>query len=259
MTRLRTWFTTHYAALRDDLSSPGGVPLSRATVIPLIATCILLTLFYYYGRSSFYRSTLGPIIEPALDLPQSPLNTLFPHIYWACASVFIRILIPVGLITLTLGDHVRDYGYALWTRGHAKIYVGMYMFMLPLLVWASNQPDFIKKYPFYKQATTSAAHFIIYELAYGAQFAAGEAFFRGFVLFALYKRFGYNAILIMVIPYCMIHFGKPIPETLGSIVAGVVLGYMAIKSKSWLPGALLHWSVGFTMDVLCLWQKSPEG
>ena len=98
-------------------------------------------------------------------------------------------------------------------------------------------------------------HFFAWQLCYRTQFFALEAFFRGFLLFALFKRFGYYSILIMVMPYCMIHFGKPILETLGAIVAGSVLGYLALKSKTWLHGALLHCSVGFLMDLFAIFQR----
>ena len=64
-----------------------------------------------------------------------------------------------------------------------------------------------------------------------------------------------SKLVIMTIPYCMIHFGKPMPETLAAIVAGLVLGYLALKSKSWLYGALLHWAIGITMDLLSIFHK----
>lgn len=33
----------------------------------------------------------------------------------------------------------------------------------------------------------------------------------------------------------MIHFEKPLPETIGAIIAGLALGMMAIRSKSIIP------------------------
>ena len=41
-----------------------------------------------------------------------------------------------------------------------------------------------------------------------------EFFFRGFILHGTKQRFGFYAIFVMIIPYCMIHFGKPIVETI---------------------------------------------
>jgi membrane protease YdiL (CAAX protease family) len=56
----------------------------------------------------------------------------------------------------------------------------------------------------------------------------------------------------MVVPYCMIHYGKPMPETLFAIVAGLVLGTLALRTKSIWLGVLIHISVALTMDILSL-------
>ncbi|MDQ3111056.1 MAG: CPBP family intramembrane metalloprotease, partial [Bacteroidota bacterium] len=71
----------------------------------------------------------------------------------------------------------------------------------------------------------------------------------------LRNRFGFYSIFIMTIPYCMIHFGKPMPETFGAIAAGFVLGTLAMKSRSIFMGVLIHYSVAITMDICSLWRK----
>ena len=40
-----------------------------------------------------------------------------------------------------------------------------------------------------------------------------------------------------------------------SIVAGFVLGYLALRHRSFFLGALLHWSIALTMDLAVLWQR----
>jgi membrane protease YdiL (CAAX protease family) len=56
----------------------------------------------------------------------------------------------------------------------------------------------------------------------------------------------------MIVPYCMIHYGKPLPETLGAIVAGLVLGTLALRTRSIWGGVLIHIGVALTMDMLAL-------
>ena len=56
----------------------------------------------------------------------------------------------------------------------------------------------------------------------------------------------------MVIPYCMIHFHKPLPEVFGAIVAGIVLGWLALETRSLWGGVLLHVAVALSMDVAAL-------
>lgn len=56
----------------------------------------------------------------------------------------------------------------------------------------------------------------------------------------------------MVVPYCMIHFGKPWPEALSSIAAGILLGTIALRTRSIWIGFFIHESVAFSMDLVAL-------
>ena len=86
-----------------------------------------------------------------------------------------------------------------------------------------------------------------------------EFFFRGFILNGLRRALGANAIFVMIVPYCMIHYGKPLPETLGAIGAGLILGTLAMRTKSIWGGVLIHIGVATTMDVLALRGCPPIG
>jgi membrane protease YdiL (CAAX protease family) len=52
----------------------------------------------------------------------------------------------------------------------------------------------------------------------------------------------------------MVHFGKPLPEVLGAVVAGLVLGAMALRTRSIWGGVAVHLGVAWTMDLLALWR-----
>jgi membrane protease YdiL (CAAX protease family) len=58
----------------------------------------------------------------------------------------------------------------------------------------------------------------------------------------------------MVVPYCMVHYPKPLPETLAAIVAGIALGTLAMKTRSIWGGVLIHVGVALTMDLLAVAQ-----
>jgi membrane protease YdiL (CAAX protease family) len=53
----------------------------------------------------------------------------------------------------------------------------------------------------------------------------------------------------MIIPYVTAHFGKPLPETLGAIVTGLVLGTLALRHRSFWLGVAAHYGVALTMDL----------
>lgn len=258
LARARDYILTFLGESRHELTTNGEAPiaLDPRDVGVIVLTCVLLTLFYYFARPGYFNANLEQRTVALLGMETSPYRSLLSYWYWSFSSLFLRVMIPLGCIILWFKESPREYGFRLWRKGHGRLYLALYLFMLPLLVGVSFLESFQRKYPFYSDAHKSVTHFLLYELAYGIQFASLEAFFRGFIIFALFKRLGYYGVLIMTIPYCMIHFSKPIPETLGAIIAGLVLGFMALNSRSWIPGALLHWSVGFTMDIVCILHKT---
>lgn len=140
-------------------------------------------------------------------------------------------------------------------------YLLMLLIMLPLLYWASLRPDFLHAYPRYKAGmveyywgidnwlTVSA-----YELSYSLQFVCLELFFRGFIVLSLSKYLGSSSVWVMVAVYVFIHFGKPLPETIGSFFGGYILGVIAYYSKSVLGGMLIHIGVALGMELFAYWQ-----
>ena len=71
-------------------------------------------------------------------------------------------------------------------------------------------------------------------------------------MFGLKRALGSHAIFVMCVPYCMIHFHKPVQEVTGAIFAGIILGTLALRTRSIWCGVLIHVSVAWTMDLLAL-------
>jgi membrane protease YdiL (CAAX protease family) len=158
------------------------------------------------------------------------------------------------------GERIRDYHLS--PKGffrHLVIYLGLFALVLPAVIIASRTQGFRDTYPFYRSANQSYADLFAWEGIYAAQFIALEFFFRGFLLQGLRKALGGNAVFVMIVPYCMIHYGKPMPETFGAIIAGLVLGSLAMRTRSIWGGVLIHVTVGVTMDLLALRWCPPMG
>jgi hypothetical protein len=134
------------------------------------------------------------------------------------------------------------------------VYLALYGLMLPLLWLVSQRSEFATLYPFVPSARTSLGVFLVWELAYASQFVALEAFFRGYLLFTCAQRIGWNAIPVMVVPYTMIHFHKPFLECLSAVAAGLLLGVLALRFRTFWGGAVLHILVAVSMDVLAVRQ-----
>ncbi len=131
----------------------------------------------------------------------------------------------------------------------------------PLLFAMSFDPRFQASYPYLRPEWyhTGAIdqpyfflHLCVWEIFSSAHLLALEFFFRGFMLWGIWRSIGSKAIVFAAVPYCMIHFGKPIEEVVVSFFAGIVLGALSIRSGSILPGAILHVAFALTMDVFVL-------
>jgi membrane protease YdiL (CAAX protease family) len=224
----------------------------RVLVI-LIVVAVSLTIQEYIGDRGFFEA----------HWPASLGNRYYElegFAWWSGWRVFGYVVMPMVTLLCMPGARIRDAHLSL--RGffhHLWIYVLLFLLVLPAVILASKTPEFRHTYPFYRLANRSSFDLWTWEALYGAQFVSLEIFFRGFILQGLRRALGSNAIFVMIVPYCMIHYGKPLPETLGAIVAGLILGTLAMRTKSIWGGVLIHIGVAMTMDVLALHGCPPIG
>jgi hypothetical protein len=154
------------------------------------------------------------------------------------------------------------YGLGLFKpTGQWKAYAMLWLLMLPLLVWASFQEDFIDYYPEFKPWRYQLLFGLdpwwlspAYELCYAFDFLAVEWMFRGALGIGLALVLGRHAILPMVSCYAYLHFGKPMAEAIGSIFGGYILGVLAIRTGSIWGGCLVHIGIALSMDALAIFQ-----
>lgn len=177
---------------------------------------------------------------------------------WILILAFSYFLLPILIIKIIFKEPLSNYGLTIKNAfKDYKLFLMILTIMFPIVVAISFNTNFQTKYPFYKlnQNETLNFKFFIWEMEYFFQFFALEFLFRGFLLHGLKHRFGYYSVFIMVIPYCMIHFAKPMPEAISAIIAGIVLGTLSLKSKNIWLGVFIHCSIALTMDLCSLWQK----
>lgn len=262
----RTWRELDVEAHEHQRRTLAAGGYDRRPAVLFTITALVLTLQHYYGGRSVYEAHIRPWlreIELAQSLaPGAPLlpislrryDELYNYAWWAFTRVFGYVAIPMVAWKICFPkDSLLDMG--LRTRGllkHAWIYLLCLTVVVPAVFIVANAPDFGTYYPFYKQSSRSWFDFIAWEVMYFAQFFALELFFRGFWLAGLRHTLGSGAIFAMVVPYCMIHFGKPYLEAAGAVVAGIALGSLAMRTKSIYSGFLVHVTIALLMDVLAL-------
>jgi membrane protease YdiL (CAAX protease family) len=228
--------------------------------IVCISAAVCISLDEYFGHTDFAFSFLQNLGFNKLANSYALLmeDKLYALTYWVGIIVLFYGIVPLIIIKFVFKDKFSNYGLSIkGALKDYKIYLLLIGIMLPIVITASFTESFQHKYPFYKlqEGEGLFPRFFIWECLYLLQFFAVEFFFRGFLLYGNKQRFGFYSILVMTIPYCMIHFGKPLPETLAAIVAGLVLGVLSLKSNSIWLGVAIHFSVAITMDFCSLWQK----
>ncbi len=92
----------------------------------------------------------------------------------------------------------------------------------------------------------------VFESAYLFDFMMIELFFRGFMIFGFIKLLGKDAILPVATLYAVIHFGKPLPETISSFFGAYVLGIVAYSQKNIGIGIVLHCALALSMEIFTL-------
>jgi membrane protease YdiL (CAAX protease family) len=255
---------------RSYLASPESRQFDTRTAVTLVTVAVMLILQQYVFQSSmlgeaieFVSIALPPSTTQALQQLATDRQTMrLAHLsYWALGQVIVYLLIPSLVVKLVFRDKLSDYGLKLrgMFRG-ASMYVLMYLTIAGPVLWASTRPSFQQTYPFYHVEPSAPfwPRMILWELLYALQFVSLEFFFRGFMLHGCRRRFGAYAIFAMAVPYCMIHYHKPVLETFGAIAAGVILGYMSLRTRSIWFGAALHIAVAWTMDAAAIWQATSS-
>lgn len=209
----------------------------------LVYTAVLLTLMEYF--------LIPTRVQLMISEGARVATSLTAGVTWVAACVLGFLVIPLAIVLVCHRESPSSIGWSLrrFPR-HLLVYLGLFALMVPAIFWASRQPGFLSAYPFIPKARTDLETFVLWELCYLLQFLALESYFRGYLLFTLEKSMGTLAIFVMTVPYTMIHFRKPFAECLGAVFAGIVLGALSLRFRSFVGGALLHGLVAVTMDLL---------
>lgn len=117
-------------------------------------------------------------------------------------------------------------------------------------------PSFQQTYPIYRPGFVEDATgwpvwltWPIHEITYALRFVSVEFYFRGFLVLGIARYLGRDAIIPQVILYSIWHFGKPMPEALGSVFGGLILAVLALETGSIWGGILIHMGVALLMNL----------
>jgi hypothetical protein len=137
-----------------------------------------------------------------------------------------------------------------------KPYAFMLLIMVPLIIWASFQPSFQSNYPRISPWLIDGVFGLsqwqiiaIFEISYGINFTFIELMYRGALVVGMVSILGRNAVIPMITVYCVLHFGKPMGEAIGSIFGGYMLGIIAYYTRNIFGGVIIHIGVAYLMEI----------
>lgn len=245
-----------YKKIEEDISL-----LDRRALFALVYTAAAMALIYYLKSASVPAALLsGTSLEDiGVFIADTQHNNFAALTYWIGLAMTFYVVVPLLAIKFLFRAKPADFGL------RAAIEPGFWRMlgisaagMLPLVYLMSLTAGFSEKYPFlkiYNGEPYLGSMLLAWELIYFLQFFGLEFFFRGFLLHSLKPALGLYSVFVMTVPYTMIHFGKPMPETFAAIIAGVFLGWLSYRNGTIWMGLALHCGVALSMDIFALYQK----
>ena len=223
----------------------------------LIAAISLIAIEFYADLIPFKKIGFWLLEKQKKELALLLFAESTQLYIWAIISNIAYILIPAVYIAFSPGMQLKEMGLKRPDKGSYALYVLMLMFMLIPVFIISFQEEFQASYPFYRYSDGGAFWWqgLSWEVLYALQFVGVEFFFRGFLIHSTKHKLGINSVYFSLLPYVMIHFSKPLPECIGSILAGFVLGHLSYKTNSIWGGVFLHIMVAMSMDFLSMWHR----
>jgi len=155
--------------------------------------------------------------------------------FWISSFIYFGIF-PVLTILIFLRKNPLDFGlrlgnYRLWLP-YVLIFLAI---AIPILYFTSDMSSVQGYY-------RSGRNFDLlkYALQMGVYMLGWEFLFRGFMLFGLKEKFKEGSIIIQMIPFVLLHIGKPEIETISTIFTGLLWGYICYRGKSFWPAYIVH-------------------
>jgi len=163
-----------------------------------------------------------------------PSNIDFPR----ATELIYYLLVPLAAGFLLFRDKPRNYGVRIGRWKEAIIIIPVCLAAMAVILYGvGKMPEFRSYYHRYaidwSRLLLDAALYMF----------AWEFLFRGYMLFGLEKSIGKSAIFVQAIPFVLLHFGKPFLETLACIPGGFILGYVAYRTRSFLPCFIIHFGI----------------
>lgn len=212
----------------------------RETRLLLLVAGVLLALTMTCASRAFAARFLGlPPGDPACVL-------------WHYGATFLLLgVAPAALWGVLLRRPLSGLGLC---AGDVAFAARLAVVALPLLAGAawlsSSDPAIRAEYPLADVAAGDLRTFVLVEAGYLLYYVGWEVFYRGWLVLALARPLGaFPAVGLSMLVSTAVHYGKPGGEVWGAAVAGILLGWYVLRTRSIAGAVLFHATVGVLVDV----------
>lgn len=227
--------------------------LDKKVLTVFLSVAVLQTVSWYYTSGRFYEAAIE---GSHLVLPEeafSPGAELNRFLYWFIGDFGLLFLLPLLIIRFFFHEKISLYGLKWGDYSFGlKLAALALSVMVPVVWFISALPSFTQSYPTLSSAREDWNVFILFEGALLLYMLAWEFLWRGYMLFALEEKFNYYTVLVQMLPFVILHNGKPVLETFGAILGGIILGVLALRTRSIFYGIIIHFTTLFAMDLFSI-------
>ncbi len=215
--------------------------------LALLFTTIILFVYCYFGSFSFFEKTF--INCPNLNYYKIIYHNMMAFVlFFVIGTIFTKFVIkgPVSQFGLN-AKNKKAIGAIILIALPIAIICGLSTVLDSEMTSTYPLINFAQNYKWY--------NLLLYFVSYFLYYVGWEYLFRGLLLFSANQKCGaLGSILLTTLISALIHtsiggFGKPMIETLSAIPAGLIFGYMALKTKSIYPSLVAHFFIGCFTDL----------
>jgi len=163
------------------------------------------------------------------------LGQYHPIINESLSNLIYYAVLPVLVIVILLRKNPLDFGFRSGNPGIWFGYVLITIAAAAIILWTASLLPSLQKY-----YTQPQFNLLNYALTTIVTLFSQEYLFRGFLLFGLKDRLKEGAILVQMIPFVLLHLGKPEIETISTVITGIYFGWVVYRSKSFWPAYIIH-------------------
>ena len=158
------------------------------------------------------------------------------------------LVVPAAIVLFGFRDRLDRYGLRLgeWRLGAVLLVLGLVV-MTPVIIGLSGLDAFRA---YYGAPPRPVGQIVVNNLV---ELIPAEFLLRGFLMFALWRRIGGLAIVVVQVPFVLTHVGKPEIELWSTFIGGTVFAWL-----DWRTGSIL-WSAFGHVYVLTLMLAAVGG